>query len=158
MAVKRPPIVTNVDIEWAMGTMPPWCQRGELATLGEVVDDGGWLEDDNQMPENKAQKPSFAVLVAEEVEKFERHYNGESKTYADWTYLWRNEWWPRVNPRKRFPKSAPREIHPFFRIGTAEFDRALKIGTAHECHMWQRFGVAQFKPDDPRLRKVTRLG
>jgi hypothetical protein len=149
------PIVTNIDRDWALEQMPPWFQMGDICTdeFPEIVDDGGWLEDQRGPAEN-FEKPSWSAFVAEEVEKFERHYNGERKTYANWTYLWRKEWWPKVSPRKRFPKSAPREWHPFFRAGTAEFDRAIELARPEEKVLWLRFGVAQFKPDDKRLKAI----
>ena len=50
--------------------------------------------------------------------------------------------------------SAPKQVYPFFRAGTDEFARALKVATEGERLVWKRFGVAQFKPDDPRLKRV----
>ncbi len=49
---------------------------------------------------------------------------------------------------------AKKEFQPFFRRGTKEFSRAIEVATQQEKMMWQRFGVAQFKPDDPRLKLV----
>lgn len=149
----RPAIITDLDRDWTMAQMPPWCQRGDLSDLcGEVVDDGAWLE--NGAGSGDLDKPSWSVFVAEEIEKFERHYSGQFKSPAEWSSIWRKGWWPRVSPRKRFPKSAPKEFHPFFRKGSPEFKRALKVATPEESRMWTRFGIAQFKPDDPRLEQV----
>ncbi len=172
----RPPLVTIADREWAMAQMPPWCVRGNLSdACGELVDDGGWLdakdpEDDQPVqhefeddeviiqrpasPRKKYPPPNWSHFVVEQVEEFERHFAGQRKTYGDWSALWRTGWWPHIDVRKRFPHSAPKEFQPFFRTGSPEFDRALKVATKQERTMWARFGVAQFKPDDPRLSKV----
>jgi hypothetical protein len=152
----RQAIVTDRDREWAMGQMPPWCQRGDISDVyGEIVDDGGWL-DVEPNADAELEKPSWAMFVAEEIEKFEDHYAGEFKTADEWSSIWRKGWWLRVSPRKRFPRSAPKEFHPFFRKGTQEFAIALRLATADEKRMWVRFGIAQFKPDDPRLEKIAK--
>ena len=146
------PVVTNKDREWAMAQRPPWCQRGSLGD-GEVVDDGAWLDDEPEI-HGGMQRPSWSVFVAEEIEKFERHYAGEQRSSAEWSSIWRKGWWPKVSARKRFPKSAPREFQPFFRKGSPEFSKAINLATPEEKRMWLMFGVAQFKPDDPRLKTV----
>lgn len=146
------PIVTDVDRDWAMSQMPPWCRSGSLDD-GETVDDGAWLDDVDDAQRDLG-KPSWPQFVAEEIEKFEKHYAGQQKQAAEWSSIWRKGWWPKVSPRKRFPKSAPKEFHPFFKRGTKEFVRALEVATSPEKSMWQRFGVAQFKPDDPRLKLI----
>lgn len=48
-----------------------------------------------------------------------------------------------------------RKKHPFFRKGTQEFAIALRLATEDERRMWTRFGIAQFKPDDPRVKTIT---
>lgn len=53
-------------------------------------------------------------------------------------------------------KRAKRTAEPFFRKGTQEFAIALRLATADEKLMWVRFGIAQFKPDDPRLEKIAK--
>jgi hypothetical protein len=64
-------------------------------------------------------------------------------------------WVPKLNARKLFPQLAPRlPPHPFFRVGSPGFDRALAICSQAEEQLWTRFGVAQFTPDDPRLAFV----
>jgi hypothetical protein len=137
-----------------MAQMPPWCQRGDPSDFsGEIVDDGGWLENDESKPGN-LDKPSWSMFVAEEIEKFEQRYAGEYRSTNEWSSIWRKGWWPRVSARKRFPKSAPKEFQPFFRKGTPEFARALKYATEDEKRMWIRFGIAQFKADDPRLKNI----
>lgn len=150
----RPPLVTNADRDWALAQMPSWCQRGDLSdAYGELVDDGGWLDGESN---NRAEleKPSWSLFVAEEIEKFEQHYAGEYRDLDEWSSIWRKGWWPKVSARKRFPKSAPKEFEPFFRKGTQEFAISLRLATENERRMWVRFGIAQFKPDDPRLKKI----
>lgn len=150
----RPPIVTDADREWAMAQMPSWCQRGDLSELcGEIVDDGGWLDRDEAFGPEK-DKPSWSRFVAEEIEKFEERYAGEYRDPREWSSIWRKGWWPKVSPRKRFPKSAPKEFHPFYRKGTQGFAIALRLATDDERRMWVRFGVAQIKPDDPRVKTI----
>lgn len=46
--------------------------------------------------------------------------------------------------------------HPYFRRGSPEFERALKLATPAEAMIWKRFGIAQFTPDDPRLKKIVK--
>lgn len=151
----RQAIVTDKDREWAMARMPSWCQRGEISDLyGELVDDGGWL-DTEPKTQAELEKPNWSLFVAEEIEKFEDHYAGEFKPAAEWSSIWRKGWWPKVSARKRFPRSAPKEFHPFFKKGTQQFAIALRLATPEEKAMWVRFGIAQFKPDDPRLGKIA---
>lgn len=50
---------------------------------------------------------------------------------------------------------ASKQTHPFFRRGTPEFARALKLGTDRERAIWLRFGIVQFTPTDPRVARVT---
>ena len=151
----RPAIVSDIDREWSMAQMPDWCQRGEAADEeDEVIDDGGWLE--NAPSKKIYEKPSWALFVSEEIERFERHYAVVLRPAAEWSSIWRLGWWPKVSAQKRFPKSAPKVFYPFFRRGTPEFVAALKVATMGEKTMWERFGIAQFKPDDPRLSKISK--
>lgn len=53
--------------------------------------------------------------------------------------------------KRRTKKTA----EPFFRKGTQQFAIALRLATPEEKAMWVRFGIAQFKPDDPRLEKIA---
>ena len=138
-----------------MAQMPDWCQRGNfLEPAGEIVDDGGWLESESSKTE-ASEKPDWSRFVADEIERFERHYAGEFKSSAEWSSIWRRGWWPKVTPAQRFPKSAPKEFQPFFRQGSPDFAAALKLGNKAEKRMWTMFGVAQFKPEDPRLAKLS---
>lgn len=47
-----------------------------------------------------------------------------------------------------------RKREPFFVKGTQEFAIALRLATETERAMWVRFGIAQFKPDDPRVETI----
>ena len=147
-------IVTDIDRQWALAQKPDWFQLGELSDeFCEIVDDGGWL-DVEPASEPKDERPSWVVFVAAEIERFESHYAGEFRSADDWSSIWRKGWWPRVSPRKRYPKSAPQVPHPYFKRGSAEFERALKLATPPEHAIWRRFGVAQFEPTDPRLASI----
>lgn len=148
----RQAIVTDTDRAWAMAQMPDWCQRGEVSD--DLVDDGAWL-DAEPKTQAELEKPSWSLFVAEEIEKFEGHYAGVFKHAGEWSSIWRKGWWPKVSARKRFPRSAPKEFHPFYRKGTREFAIALRLASEDEKRMWVRFGIAQLKPDDPRVKTIT---
>ena len=153
----RCPLVTTADREWALMQVPVWARRASREDGADgVVDDGRWLEDTKPNARPYEPRPCWDQFVSEQVESFERYFAFERKTFGDWSRLWRHSWWPKANPTKRFPMSAPKTPQPFFRKGTAEFVRALDVATTAERAMWQRFGVAQFKPDDPRLLRVRR--
>lgn len=146
----RPPLVTNADRDWALSQCPVWAVRGGLfEEPQELVD-----------PEDERPKPNaqgvlnWDQFVMDQIERFERHFAHDRKTYADWSTLWRKSWWPKADARKLFPKLAPAEFHPFFRRGSPEFDRAMAVATSSEKFIWDRIGVAQFKPDDKRLKRV----
>ncbi len=147
------PLVTNADRAWALAQCPSWARRDKINDgIGEVVDDGGWL--DAEPPSSDLDAPNWDLFVIEQIERFEKFFAHERKTYADWSTLWRKSWWPKANPAKRFPKMAPKQPHPFFRKGTPEFDRAMAVGTPQERFIWDRIGIAQFTPDDKRLKRV----
>jgi len=154
----RPPVVTDADREWAMALMPPWCVRGGTCEpVSEIADDGAWLEAGGaprKAAASAADFPDWSRLVDEQIEAFERFFAGQTKTPGEWSALWRRGWWPKVDARKRFPRSAPKVVHPHFAAGTPEFARALAVANRREKAMWERFGVAQFTPDDPRLAQV----
>lgn len=155
----RPPIVLDSDRDWALSKPPAWFPehlvgRAEPANddFPEIVDDGGQLDCPPILL-----KPVVTLndVVLKEIMRFEQHYNGQLKTYAEWSSLWRKDWWPKVNLREIFAEHVPASPpHPFWRIGNDEFERALEIGTSDEVAMWQRFRVAQFRPDDPRLAYI----
>lgn len=148
------PLVTNADREWAMRQCPKWARRSKIeSVVGEIVDDGGWLDTEARRTD-ELEKPNWDLFVIDQIERFERFFAHERKSYSDWSNLWRKSWWPKANPEKRFPKMAPKTPYPFFKRGEPEFARALAVATASERIVWKRFGVAQFKPDDPRLERV----
>lgn len=150
------PLVTDIDRQWALNQCPDWAQRTKIEQpSGEIVDDGEWPE--NAAQEGKraeSDKPNWDLFVIEQIERFEKFFAHERKSYSDWSNLWRKSWWPKANPERRFPKMAPKIFHPFFRRGSPEFIRALSVATPGERNIWKRIGVAQFKPDDPRLEHV----
>lgn len=151
----RPPIVSDADRKWALSQKPSWARMG-CADQEEVCDDGGWLDADPKVTSHD-ERPNWSMFVSEQVERFEKFFNqceDRLKTRGDWSRLWRNSWWQKAHPERRFPKSAPRIPQPFFRAGSPEFERAMALGSPAERRMWQQFGVAQFKPDDPRLSRV----
>lgn len=152
------PIVSDADRKWAMAKCPPWakCYGEDDPDEGEIVDDGGWLDGRTQ---KKLPIPDWSDFVHEQAERFEKYFSdecaeGRCKRNSDWSALWRKGWWPKADPAKRWPSMAKKEFQPFFKRGTKEFSRALEVATPQEKIMWQRFGVAQFKPDDPRLKLI----
>lgn len=146
------PLVTDADRKWALAQCPPWARVGYTdEDFPEIVDDGGWLE---RKRAEKLPTPNWADFVSEQVERFEKFFEGQNKYYDDWSRLWRKSWWPKADPARRWPSMAKKHTEPFFRRGTPEFNRALGVATKEEKPMWLRFGIAQFKPDDPRLEKV----
>lgn len=156
---QRPPIVLDGDRDWALSKRPTWFPQ-DLVNLAdpanddfpEIIDDGG--QHDCPPIFSKPVLTLFDVVL-NEVTRFEQHYKGQLKTYAEWSALWRQDWWPKINLRKIFAEHAPRaQPHPFWRVGSDGFERALEISTTAEVAMWQRFGVAQFRPEDPRLAYI----
>ena len=148
----RPPIVTNSDRDWALAQKPEWAPlHSDDDDLPEIVDDGGWLDVE---PQSNNAGPSWFSFITGEIEAFERFFSGDLKTYSEWSHLWRVTWWPKRREDWKF-KMAKRKKEPFFRKGTQEFAIALRLATKAEREMWVRFGIAQFKPDDPRLVKIT---
>ena len=140
----RPPVVTNSNRQWALDQCPTWAVRGD-ASVAEA-----------KSRTKREEGPAiWDVFVAEQAEAFETFFAHERKAAADWSRMWRN-WWSKADPKKRFPKaSAPvRAPHPFWRRGAPEFARALGVATRSERMIFERIGVAQFRPDDPRLAKV----
>lgn len=146
------PIVTNADRQWALDQKPEWARmhNDESEDVGEIVDDGGWLEAEKK---DRQRGPSWFDFVVGEIERFEQYFSGVRKSYTEWSELWRRSWWPKRREDWAY-KMAPRKKEPFFRKGTQQFAIALRLATEDERRMWVRFGVAQFKPDDPRVRKI----
>ena len=91
------PLVTNIDREWALAQCPAWARRDKIDDgQGEVVDDGGWLDAEPTSSDRDA--PNWDLFVIEQIERFEKFFAHERKTYADWSTLWRKSWWPQANP------------------------------------------------------------
>lgn len=147
------PIVTDADRNWALLQKPEWARmhNDESDDLGEIVDDGGWLDADKGA---RHQGPSWFDFVVGEIESFERFFSGEQKTYAEWSTLWRNSWWPKRREDWAFKHMAKKKTQPFYRKGTQGFAIALRLASDDERRIWVRFGIAQFKPDDPRVAKI----
>lgn len=148
------PIVTNADRDWALRKCPSWMRLdlpSDAEEFPEIVDDGAWLDCEAK---TKIKPPSWTEFVHEQIENFERYFTGQFKTRAEWSTLWRKSWWPKANPAKRYPKSAPSVSVPHFKAGTQEFARALNVATPEERTFWKKYGVAHFDPSDARLNEV----
>lgn len=149
------PIVTDRDRQWALARRPDWARAGgTFDEPGEIVDDGGWLDAEKEPDGSPDDRPDWFNFVIAQIENFERYFAGEMRPRDEWSKLWRYGWWPKIKPELYFPHMAKKKTEPFFRKGTQEFAIALRLGTEDEKRMWIRFGIAQFKPDDPRVQKI----
>jgi len=138
----RAPVVTDADREWAFEQKPTnWDWLADERVAGTGLEPLAWED-----------------WVASEAEAFEAYFAEDRKTYAEWSGLWRRKWLPEGNPVKRFPRTVPREPQPYVKAGDPRFDRALSLATPDELVLWRRFGVAQFKPTDPRVPQVMGAG
>ena len=150
--MSRLAIVTHADRDWALAQKPEWARMNyDDQDGGEIVDRGEWFDSEAKQAKSE---PSWFDFVIREVERFEKFFGDEQKTNAEWSALWRNSWWPKRREDWVYMAKKNKDLHPYFKRGTPEFDRALKVGTAGERMVWTRYGVAQFKPDDKRLKKV----
>jgi hypothetical protein len=144
---KIPPIVSDLDRQWAIDRKPAWWDA-------KALDRAKRNDPSNPHPLD------WAEHVTDQAERFERHWEHQTdrKTPAEWSGLWRRVWWPKADPHVRYPDSAPFEHdgipHPVFRRGDPRFDEALRLALPAERELWQRLGIAQFKPDDPRLKHL----
>lgn len=156
------PVVTDIDRKWALDQCPPWATLGGGHDVldepaGEIVDETDF-ERAERLKRERAKTVVFRWdwFVQDQIEAFERYFSGE--TSRDWSKLWRTVWWPKADPWKRAPKLmarvAPAVSCPVFRRGQLGFDRALEVATPSERKLWDALGVAQFKPGDPRLKKL----
>lgn len=163
MEILRAPLVTGIDRKWALDQKPAWAV---MRTVHVPVIDGedmNFALDHETAGERiarlaearKSHKLIWDDFVDDQIERFERFFGHERKTFGDWSRLWRTSWWPKADPAIMHPRCVPPVPQPFFRAGDPRFDRALAVATADERAMWQRFGVAQFKPSDPRLSQVA---
>lgn len=129
-SMRRPAIVTDADRQWAVDQKP-----------------ANWDID--------APELAWEDHVAEQAERFEGHFGEDRKSYAEWSGLWRRVWWPKADPSVLHPGKAPHVPHPFVKRGDARWSRAAAVLTAGERYIADRFGVIQFKPDDPRAAAIT---
>lgn len=123
--MRRPAIVTDLDRAWALASKP-----------------ANW---DIEAPGLR-----FEQHVAEQAEAFEAHFGADRKPYAEWSGLWRRVWWPKADPSIRHPGKAPHVPHPFVKRGDGRWLEALALLAPAERAIALKFGVLQFKPDDPR--------
>lgn len=148
------PVVTDRDRKWALDKCPDWARVDSIdEVFGEIVDDGGWLDSDER-EERKPDIPNWSKFVAYQIERFEEFFALQKNDRDEWSRLWRFGWWPKANPELFFPTMAKKQTQPFYRKGTQGFAIALRLATDDERRMWMRFGIAQFKPDDPRVAKI----
>ena len=150
----RPPIVTDEDREWALAQCPAWAVRAQ-AQANDWLDDGN--PDDAPPTKGGPGVLIWDYFVTGEIERFERFYYDQRKTYGDWSTLWRKSWWPKADPARRYASLVPARRgppYPTFRRGEPEFYAALRIASPTERKVWDHVGVVMFKPDDPRLAKI----
>ena len=151
------PLVTDADRQWALDQCPSWAVRGPSATPDLADPDG----DDEPRRRTYAEPTQFVWdrYVAAQVESFERFFNGQVKTYADWSTLWRKSWWPKAEPRKfnrkLAPKSDPKNFRTF-RRGELGFEKALLFATPLQRKSWTHLGVVMFRADDPIVGKIDK--
>jgi hypothetical protein len=128
--MRRPAIVSDEDRQWAIDQKP--------AT---------WDVD--------APELDWGLHVAEQAERFEGHFGAERKPHAEWSGLWRRVWWPKADPSILHPSKAPHRPHPFVMRDDPRFLVALALLDAAERRVAERFGVVQFRPDDPRAKAIS---
>lgn len=126
----RPPVVTDADRQWALEQEP-----------------ADWATRSNGL--------EWATHVAEQAERFEIHYGSERKPMAEWSGLWRRAWWPKADPSILHPHVAPASPHPFVRRADPAWPKVVKVLNPAERQFAERFGVMQFKPDDPRAGLIS---
>ena len=126
---RRPPVVTDLDRKWAIDQKP--------STWDAEAPDLAW-----------------ELHVAEQAESFERELAGDRKPPEEWSGLWRRVWWPKADPAIRHPQTAPRVLHPFVRGDAECWLAALRVLDADERRVAERFGIIQFRPDDPRAAVI----
>lgn len=126
---RRPPIVTDADRQWAIEQKP-----------------ANW--------DVEAPNLAWEDHVAEQAEAFEAHYVDDRKPLTEWSGLWRRSWWKAADPSIRHPKEAPARPHPFVTSKDPAWPRVLEVLTKDERKVAERFGVAQFRPEDPRAAMI----
>lgn len=150
-----PAIVTDEDRQWALDQCPAWAQRGPLT----------FTERDDAFPELADEKPRtmpdvlvWDIFVARQVERFEKHYVGERKTYGDWSRLWRKSWWPKADPRKLHPHLVPPDARPYVLVHRHDPDwqATMRLVTPRQAMIAERIGVIRFDEGDPLFERVKR--
>jgi|GEM_PF-7051242 len=142
-AERRPPVITDEDRQWALDQEP-----------------GGWSEEVYArwllLPAATREDDPLTWWkhVAEQIERFEAYFAGDRKTRAEWSGMWRRKWWPEADASIIHPREAPHVPHPFVTVGHPAWADVLAVLTPPERKVAMRFGVAQFKPDDPRAKLI----
>ncbi len=150
MSDARPPVVTDIDRQWALDQCPPWAAR--RAPDDPVHDDG--LDADGYTKPRPRGLAYWDDFVSEQIDRFENVNAFDRRSPEAWSRLWRVAWWPKADASRRFPKSAPAVAYPFFRQGSQEFEHAMRLGSTIERKVWKLVGVAQFEPTDPRVSQI----
>lgn len=152
----RPPIVTDADRQWALAQCPDWAVRANVQA-NDWPDDGA--PDDAPPTKGGPGVLIWDYFVTGEIERFERFYYDQRKTYGDWSTLWRKSWWPKADPRrmnrKLSPKPDPKDYRTF-RRGSAEFEFAIKLGSSVQRKLWANNGVVMFLASDPMVAKIEK--
>ncbi len=136
-----PPLVTEADMRWAIDQRPANAALGAGRSATALAPQGPALD--------------WRWFVQREMRAFERYFAGECKTRGDWSRLWRRGWWPKAEPWKFVPRPTSPASHPYWKVGSAGFRLALCLATPVERKLFEKIGVAQFRPDDPRVVTIT---
>ena len=138
---RRPPIVTDIDRQWAIEQQPPGWDAA-VAARWEALPA-------RQRPDAPL---TWATHVAEQIERFEGYFGHDRKPPAEWSGLWRRSWWPKSDPSVLHPREVPGNPHPFLKRGHPQWLEALAVATEKEREVAMRFGVIVFRRDDPRAK------
>lgn len=141
MSDLRPPVVTDADRAAALADRPAdWDVSGPL-----LAKRGPPLEWEHH--------------VAEQIERFERHYAYDRKPAAEWSGLWRRSWWPNADPfvlhPHTNPQAPPDDRYVVIRRADATWPRVLALLSPSERRLSERIGVVQLRASDDRARQVA---
>lgn len=126
----RPPVVTDIDRQWAIDRKP-----------------ADWDETTRGL--------DWADWVGEEIERFERKMGEDRKYPEEWSGLWRRVWMAKTEPALVHPDTAPpRPPCKMVRRSDPQWSAAMAVCTPRERALAERLGVMPFKPDDERLPMV----
>lgn len=144
MIDSRPPVVTDIDRQWAMDQEPTgWAEQVEAR----------WLE----IPEH--QRPleplTWDQHVAEQAERFEAHFATDRKPAAEWSGLWRRAWWPKADASVLHPREVPGIPPIIVRRGDERWLIAVSMLTESERRLAIKLGLVPFKHDDPRIASMA---